>query len=180
MDDLLAGQALQTRTILMFGEFTSALAQSVSQQLLLLASRSQADIKLVVNAQGGLVGDGEALFDVLRGIEPRVLVIGAGAVAGAPALAFVALPRAQRFCLPHARFSLGQRFGASLAPGADLLAAAQAVAAQRERITKIFAQQLGQPVETIAQEIERQDWLDAEEALAHGLVERIVTSANAL
>ena len=180
LGDLLAGQALQTRTILMFGEFTPALAQSVSQQLLLLALRSTADIKLLINAQGGQASDGEALFDLLRGIQPRVLVIGAGAVAGAPALAFVAPPRPRRFCLPHARFALSQRFVSGRPAGADLLAAAQAVAAQRERITRIFAQQLGQPVETVAQEIERQDWLDAEEALAHGLVERIVTSANAL
>jgi ATP-dependent Clp protease protease subunit len=180
LGDLLAGQALQTRTILMFGAFTPALAQSVSQQVLLLASRSTDDIKLLINAQGGLVSDGEALFDLLRGSGPRVLVIGAGAVAGAPALAFVAPPRAQRFCLPHARFSLSQRLAGGLPAGADLLAAARAVAAQRERITQIFAQQMGQPVETIAQEIERQDWLDAEEALAHGLVERIVTSASAL
>src|SRR5260370_37449922 len=99
LDDMLAGQALETRTILMFGEFTPALAQRVSQQLLLLASRSRDDIKLLVNAQGGQASDGEALFDLLRGVEPRVLVIGAGALAGAPALAFVAPPRAQRFCL---------------------------------------------------------------------------------
>jgi len=148
------------------------------QQLLLLASRSPDDIKLVLNAQGGQASDGEALFDLLRGVEARVLVIGAGAVAGAPALAFVAPPRAQRFCLPHARFSLFQRFG-GVSAGADLLAAAQAVALQRERITRIFARQMGQPVEIVAPEIERQDWLDAEEALAHGLVERIVTGANA-
>jgi ATP-dependent Clp protease, protease subunit len=180
LGDLLAGQALQTRTILMFGEFSPALAESVSQQLLLLASRSQADIKLLINAHGGEAGDGEALYDLLRAVGPRVLVIGAGTVAGAAALVFVAPPRSQRFCLPHARFSLGQRFGAGPPAGADLVAAAQAVAAQRERVTKIFAQQMGQPLETIAQEIERQDWLDAEEALAHGLVERIVTSANAL
>jgi ATP-dependent Clp protease protease subunit len=180
LDDMLAGQALETRTILMFGEFTPALAQRVSQQLLLLASRSPDDIKLLVNAQGGQASDGEALFDVLRGVEPRVLVIGAGAVAGAPALAFVAPPRAQRFCLPHARFSLFQRSNGGLSAGADLLAAAEAVAGQRERITHIFARQMGQPVEIVAPEMERQDWLDAEEALAHGLVERIVTGASAL
>jgi ATP-dependent Clp protease protease subunit len=186
LGDLLAGQALQTRTILMFGEVTPALAQSVSQQVLLLASRSPADIKLLVNAQGGQVSDGEALFDLLRGIGPRVLVIGAGAVAAAAALAFVAPPRSQRFCLPHARFSLSQRFGAGLPVGADLLAAAtiqpmlDRIAVQRKRIAALFARQLGQPVETMAQEIERQDWLDAEEALAHGLVERIVSSSSAL
>lgn len=177
---LLAGQALQTRTILMFGEVTPALAQSVSQQLLLLASRSQDDIRLMVNAQGGLASDGEALFDLLRGIGPRVLVIGAGAVANAAALAFVAPPRAQRFCLAHARFSLAQRFGTGLPAGADLVAAAGSIAAQRRRIAALFAEQLGQPAEVVAQEIERADWLDAEEALAHGLVERIVRSPNAL
>jgi len=177
---LLAGQALETRTILIFGAFTPALAHSVSQQLLLLAARAAADIKLVINAQGGQASDGEMLLDLLRGLGPRVLVIGAGAVAGAPLLAFVAPPRAQRFCLPHARFSLAQRFGADLPAGADIVAAAPAVAAQRARLTELIAAQMGQPVEFVARELERPDWLDAEEALAHGLVERIVTSANAL
>ena len=180
LDNLLAGQAMETRTILMFGEFTPALAQRVSQQLLLLASRSRDDIKLVMNAQGGLASDGEALFDLLRSVEPRVLVIGAGVVAGAPALAFVSPPRAQRFCLPHARFALSQRFSGGLPAAADVLAAARAIAAQRERIIQIFAEQLGQPREVVAPEVERQDWLDAPEALAHGLVERIVTSTNSL
>jgi ATP-dependent Clp protease protease subunit len=180
LGDWLSGQALETRTILMFGAFTPALAQSVSQQLLLLASRAPDDIRLLINAQGGEASDGEMLFDLLRGLGPRVWVIGAGAVAGAAALAFVAPPRPQRVCLPHARFSLAQRFGGGLPAGADILAAAQAVAGQRARLTDIFAQQLGQPEELIARELERQDWLDAEEALAHGLVERIVTSANVL
>jgi ATP-dependent Clp protease protease subunit len=185
LGDLLAGQALETRTILMFGEVTPALARAVSQQLLLLAARSPADIRLMINAQGGLAAEGEALFDLLRGIGPRVLVIGAGAVANAAALAFVAPPRAQRFCLPHARFSLQQTFGsgglgAGLAAAADLQAAAKKWAAERARVSALFAEQLGQPAEVVAAEIERADWLDAEEALAHGLVERIVRSPGAV
>jgi ATP-dependent Clp protease protease subunit len=185
LGDLLAGQALQTRTILMFGEVTAALAQSISQQILLLASRSPADIKLMINAQGGLASDGQALFDLLRGSGPRVLVVGTGAVANAAALAFVAPPRSQRFCLPHARFSLRQYFGrAGLGVGpastADLAAAAERLAAERKRVSALFAEQLGQPAERVAAEIERADWLDAEEALAHGLVERIVRSPNAV
>jgi ATP-dependent Clp protease, protease subunit len=180
LGDLLAGRALQTRTILMFGEFTPALAQSVSQQVLLLASRSRADIKLLLNAQGGQPSDGEALFDLLRGVGPRVLVIGAGAVANAAALAFVAPPRAQRFCLPHARFALNQRFAPGFPPEAGLLAAAEAVAAQRQRINTLFARQTGQPLQVVARDIERQTWLEASEAVAYGLVERIADSANEL
>jgi ATP-dependent Clp protease, protease subunit len=185
LGDLLAGQALQTRTILMFGKVTPALTHSVSQQLLLLAARSPDDIKIMINAQGGAASDGEALFDLLRGSRARVLVIGAGAVANAAALAFVAPPRAQRFCLPHARFSLRQYFGGAslgvgLASAADLAAAAEKLAAERKRVSALFAEQLGQPAEVVAAEIERADWLDAEEALAHGLVERIVRSPNAV
>ena len=180
LGDLLAGQALQTRTILVFGELTPALAQSVSQQALLLAARGPGDIRLVINAQGGLAADGEALCDLLRGLGPRVLTIGAGLVANAAALAYVAPPRAQRYCLPHARFALRQNLGASLPPGADLLAAAGAMAAQRRRLGALLAEAMGQPADLIAAEIERADWLDAEEALAHGLVGRIVSSANTL
>ena len=179
--DFLSGQALETRTILLFGAFTPALAQRVSQQLLLLAARASDDIKLLINAQGGQASDGEMLFDLVRGLGPRVLVIGAGAVAGAPALAFVAPPREQRFCLPHARFSLAQQLDTHLPAGADAamaLAAMQAMVAHRERLTRLFAEQMGQPVALVAQEVAREDWLDAEEALAHGLVGRIVTSAS--
>ena len=183
LDDLLAGQALETRTILMFGAFTPALAQRVSQQLLLLAARGSAPIKLLINAQGGQAADGEMLLDLVRGLGPQVLVIGAGAVAGAPLLAFIAPPREQRLCLPHARFSLAQVIDVALAPGADTaaaLAVMRAAVVRQERLVKLFADQMGQPVELIAREMARADWLDAQEALAHGLVARIITSANAL
>jgi ATP-dependent Clp protease protease subunit len=183
LGDWLSGQALETRTILMFGACTPALAQRVSQQLLLLSARGPEDIKLLINAQGGQASDGEMLFDLLRGLRPRVLVIGAGVVAGAPALAFVAPAREQRFCLPHARFSLAQQGDTHLPAGADAataVAAMLAYVAQQERLTRIFAEQMGQPVEQVAREVAREDWLDAEEALAHGLVGRIVTSASAV
>src|SRR5262245_13495655 len=151
--DWLSGQALDTRTILMFGDFTPALAQRVSQQLLLLAAHGPEDIKLVMNAQGGQASDGEMLFDLVRGLRPRVLVIGAGTVAGGAVVAFVAPPREQRFCLPHARFSLAQRMDVSLPAGADAamaLAVMRAAVARQERLEKLFAEQMGQPIELIA------------------------------
>jgi ATP-dependent Clp protease protease subunit len=178
MPGFLAGQVLQTRAILMFGEVTAALAQSVSQQVLLLAARSQADIKLLVSAQGGPAEVGEALFDVLRGVGTRVLVIGAGAVANAAALAFVAPPLAQRFCLPHARFALDQRMGGVAESSRDPVGGAAAMAAQRGRLNALFARQTGQGLETVARHTERPTWLTAEEALAYGLVGRIIQSAN--
>jgi ATP-dependent Clp protease protease subunit len=170
--DLPDAQFLQTRTVLLFGTVTPELAQTAAQQLLLLAAQSQLDIKLVVNAQGGPVSAGEALFDIIRGIGARVKPIGAGAVAEAAALAFVAPPRAQRYCLPNARFSLYQPLEADA--GRDAIAAADELARHRRRLQELFARQTGQPLDAIARDMERPLWLSAEEAVAYGLVGRVV------
>lgn len=177
LPESLAGQVLETRTILMFGEVNAALVESVTRQLLLLASRSGHDITLVVNAQGGAVEAGETLADLIRGVGPTIRVLGAGSVANAALLAFVAPPRAQRFCLPHARFSLHQRFAGG-PPEADPLALAQAVAQQRRRVLDLLAHQTGQPLDVLERDLARPSWLDAEAALAYGLISRIITSST--
>ncbi len=170
----LGQQSLKTRTVLFFGEVTAALAQTVSEQLLLLAAHSTAAIKLVVNAQGGAVSTGEALYDVIAGLGAPVQAIGAGAVSGAAVLAYVAVPRARRYCLPHARFALHQALEGGHLPGRDLLAAADEIARHRRRLHELFARQTGQPLDVIAKEMERPRWLSAEEAVAFGLVGEVV------
>ncbi len=175
-------QSLQTRTVLFFGEVTPALAQTVTEQLLLLASQSPADIKLVINAQGGEVSTGEALYDVIGGIGARVKVIGTGAVSQAAALAYVAPPLAQRFCLPHARFALYQALagaaGLQARDPASIVAAANELAKQRRRLHELFARRTGQPLDIIARDMERPVWLEAEEAVRYGLVGKVVTGAG--
>lgn len=172
-------QFLQTRTVLCFGEVTPGLAQTVSEQLLLLASRSTKPIKLIINAQGGPVSAGEALYDVIAGLGAPVKAIGAGAVSAAAALAFLAPPRARRFCLPHARFSLHQALGANPPLlGTDILAAAGEVARHRRRLHELLARQTGQPLDAIARDTERPAWLSAEEAVAYGVVGRVVETVG--
>jgi ATP-dependent Clp protease, protease subunit len=164
-------QFMETRTVLVFGELTPALVQRVSQQVLLLAARSAAAMRLLINAQGGTVASGEALLDVLRGVGAPVKVIGTGAVANAAALAYLAPPRAQRYCLPHARFSLYQSYSA---PGGDVLAAAALVAQQRARVAALIARQTGQPEELVERDLERAYWLEAAEARQYGIVGQVI------
>lgn len=174
MDDLgahLNQQLFETRTVLVFGELTPALAQRVSQQVLLLAARGPGDIKLLINAQGGTVASGEALLDVLRGVGVRIKTIGTGAVANAAALAYLAPPQALRYCLPHARFSFYQSFAA---PVSDVLAAAALVGQQRQRVAALIAQQTGQPEELVERDLERAYWLDSAEARQYGLVGQVI------
>ncbi len=174
MDDFdaqLNRQLFETRTVLVFGELTPALAQRVSQQVLLLAARGGGDIKLLINAQGGTVAGGEALFDLLRGVGGRVKTIGTGAVANAAALAYLAPPRELRYCLPHARFSIYQTYPA---PVGEVLAAAALVGQQRRRVAALVAQQTGQPEELVERDLERAYWLDAAEGRQYGLVGQVI------
>jgi ATP-dependent Clp protease protease subunit len=172
------GGLTQTRTVLLFGALTPALAQTASQQLLLLASQTSAPIKLVINAQAGPLTAAEGLFDLVRALGAPVKTIAAGAVANAAALIYAAPPREQRFSLPHARFSLYQPFEPPPMPGRDAVAAAVAaadwLAQQRARLARLFAAQTGQPEELVERDMENRTWLDAAEAQRYGLVGQVV------
>lgn len=174
----LGGAMAETRTVLLFGPLTEALAHGASQQLLLLAARAAAPIKLVVNAQGGPLAAAEGLFDLIRGVGVPVKTIAAGAVANAAALVYAAPPRERRFSLPHARFTLYQPFEAPAMPCRETLAAVQAaahwVAQQRARLARLFAEQTGQPEELVERDIENRAWLDAAEEQRYGLVGQVV------
>jgi ATP-dependent Clp protease protease subunit len=172
------GGFAQTRTVLLFGTLTPELAQTASQQLLLLAARGSAPIRLVINAQAGPLTAAEGLFDLVRALGVPVKTIAAGAVANAAALVYVAPPRERRFSLPNARFSLYQLFEPPTLPGRDAVAAAVAaaewLAQQRARLARLFAAQTGQPEELVERDIENRTWLDAGEAQRYGLVGQVV------
>jgi ATP-dependent Clp protease protease subunit len=169
-------QALETRTVLAFGELTPALAHSVAQQLVLLAARSAEPIRLLVNAHGGQAESGQALFDLIQSLSPRIETIATGAVSEAGLLAFLGAPRLWRYCLPHARFRL--RAPAYAATGGDLAAEAGQAARQRQRFAEILAGQTGQPLARALADLERGPWLEAGEAAAYGLVAQVMASAR--
>src|SRR5688500_7338104 len=102
--DPVGERLLRARTIIISGEISQRLAATVSAQLLALAAESEADITVFINSQGGHVEAGDTIHDLLRFIRPRVRMIGTGWVASAGALIYVAVPKEQRFCLPHTRF----------------------------------------------------------------------------
>ncbi len=176
LESRLVEKLLQTRTILIFGEINQKLAQSVTQQLLLLASESDEDIKLFINSQGGHVESGDTIFDMIRFVKPPVKVIGTGWVASAAALIFVAPPVEQRFCLPNTRFLLHQPLGGIRGSAKDLAIEAQEIIKMRTRLNEIFAHQTGQPLEKIEHDTDRNFWMGANEAREYGLVGHIVES----
>jgi ATP-dependent Clp protease protease subunit len=176
----LTERLFRARTVLVFGEITQALAESVTRELFALAAEGSTPIRVVVNSPGGHVESGDTIHDVIRFIEPEVRILGTGWVASAGALIFAAAERDHRFALPNTRFLLHEPSGGAHGPASDVEIEVQQVLAMRARLNAIFARATGQSLERVTRDTERNHWMSAEEAKSYGLVGRIVESSREL
>lgn len=170
-----ASEALfRARTVLVFGEVTTALARAVTTQLLALDAAGDDPIRLVVHSEGGHVEAGDTIHDVVRALRAPVDAIGTGWVASAGALIYSAAERERRFALPNTRFLLHQPLGGMRGPASDVEIEAAQIQRMRERLNAIFARATGRAAEQIARDTDRNLWMDAVEAQRYGLVGRII------
>jgi ATP-dependent Clp protease protease subunit len=109
-----------------------------------------------------------------------VRIIGTGWVASAGALIFLAGAKERRFCLPNTRFLLHQPMGGVRGPATDIDIEAREIIKMRERINRIIARETGQPYEKVSLDTDRNYWMSTEEAIAYGMVGRVITSAKDL
>jgi ATP-dependent Clp protease protease subunit len=168
----------KSRTVLIFGEVDMKMAERVSAQLLALASEGDGDIRVIVNSPGGHVESGDTIHDMIRFVGPRVKMIGTGWVASAGAHIYLGATKENRFCLPNTRFLLHQPLGGVRGQASDISIEAEEILKMRERLNRIIARETGQPFEKVVADTERNFWIGAEEAIAYGLVSRIVASAS--
>jgi ATP-dependent Clp protease protease subunit len=169
---------LETRTITIFGEINMKLAQTVTQQLLVLAADSDEPIKIFINSPGGHVESGDTIFDIIRFVDAPVKVIGTGWVASAGALIYAAVPRENRYSLPNTRFLLHQPMGGARGQAADIAIEAEEILKMRHRLNQILAAQTGQPLEKVERDTDRNFWMSAEQAREYGLVGHIINSGK--
>lgn len=174
---LSARQLYASRTVLIFGEVNTALAESVSAQLLALAAAGPEPIKVLLHSAGGHVEAGDTIHDVIRCIAPHVHMVASGWVASAGALIYVAAPLRHRVALPNTRFMLHQPLGGAGGPATDVEIEARQIMLMRERLNRIFADATGQPYDKVLRDTDRNHWLSADEAVAYGLVSRVVEKA---
>jgi ATP-dependent Clp protease protease subunit len=167
----------KSRVVLLTGEITDIQARRTTERLLALAGESDDPITFVVSSPGGHVESGDMIHDVVKFIKPRVNMLGTGWVASSGALIYCAVPRAQRFCTPNTRFLLHEPRGGVGGMASDIEIQAREILRMRERLNKIFAQATGQPLERIKKDTDRDHWMSPDEAVAYGLVGKIVESA---
>ncbi|MDR1146663.1 MAG: ATP-dependent Clp protease proteolytic subunit [Verrucomicrobiales bacterium] len=171
---------LKARTIMLFGEISQKVAREVSEKLIAFDADSDAEIKIFINSQGGHVEAGDTIHDMIRFVKAPVKIIGTGWVASAGALIYAAADRQRRYSLPNTRFMLHQPSGGVGGQATDISIEAQEILKMRDRLNKIFAEQTGRTVEQIATDSDRNFWMSAEEALAYGLVGKLIRSAGEL
>jgi ATP-dependent Clp protease, protease subunit len=170
----------ESRQIFLYGEITQAVARTVTQNLVALATISSEPITLFVNSQGGHVEAGDTIHDMIRFVEPRVKIVGTGWVASAGAHIYLAPPLGDRFCLPNTRFMLHQPHGGVWGQAVDIGIEAQEIVKMRQRLNQTIARQTGQPIEKVEKDTDRNFWMSAEEAREYGIVGTVLHSAKEL
>jgi len=166
---------LKDRIIFVGNEITPELANCVIAQMLFLANEDRnADIHLYINSPGGSVYAGMGIYDTMQFVPCPVAtyVIGVAASMGA-VLAAGGTP-GKRFILPHARTMIHQPLGATRGPATDLKIELEEMLRTQRHVYEILAKHTGKTIEQITADCDRNNWMDAEQSVAYGLVDRIL------
>ena len=171
---------LHSRSLIISGEINQELAEKVATQLLILQEMGDEPIKLFINSQGGHVEAGDTIHDMIKFIKPRVIIIGTGWVASAGITIYLAADKEDRYSLPNTRYMIHQPLGGCQGQATDINIEAKEIVRVRKRINNIISNATGQPLEKVEKDTDRNYWLNAEEAVDYGIVNKIITSYDEL
>ncbi len=166
---------LKDRIIFLDGEIDDAAASLVVAQLLFLESEDpDKDINIYINSPGGVITAGMAIYDTMNYIKPDVCTICVGMAASMAAFLLSSGAKGKRYVLPNAEVMIHQPLGGTKGQAEDIKIAADHIVKIRERLNRILAKNTGQTLKKIAQDTDRDNYLDAEQAVAYGLADKIV------
>lgn len=168
---------LKDRIIMLSGQVTDDLANSIIAQLLFLdAQDSEKDISLYINSPGGSVTAGLAIFDTMNFIKADVQTIVLGMAASMGSFLLTAGKKGKRFALPNAEIMIHQPLGGAQGQATEIEIAARHILQTRERLNKILSERTGQPIEVIEKDTDRDNFMTAQEAKDYGLIDEIMES----
>jgi ATP-dependent Clp protease protease subunit len=144
--------------------------------LFLESENPEKDISLYINSPGGVVSSGLAIYDTMQFVRPDVSTICIGQAASMGATLLAGGAKGKRFCLPHARMMIHQPLGGFQGQAADMEIHAREMLETRDRLNHILAKHTGQSVEKIKKDTDRDNFMAADEAVAYGLIDRILES----
>ncbi|MBR6172493.1 MAG: ATP-dependent Clp endopeptidase proteolytic subunit ClpP [Eubacterium sp.] len=168
---------LKDRIIVLSDEINDVTASLVVAQLLFLESEDATkDICLYINSPGGSVSAGMAIYDTMNYVKCDVSTICVGMAASMGAFLLAGGAKGKRFALPNAEIMIHQPLGGAQGQATDLQIAAEHIIRTKKKLHRILAENCGRTIEELAADSERDNWKTAEEAMAYGLIDKVVTN----
>ena len=165
---------LRERIILLSGEIDDNVANTIVAELLYLDSLGHDDISLYINSPGGSITAGMAIFDTMNFIKSDVSTICIGMAASMGAFLLACGTQGKRFALPNSEVMIHQPLGGAQGQATEIKIAAERILKSREKLNSILADRCKKDIKIIEVDTERDNFMDAEEALEYGLVDKII------
>jgi ATP-dependent Clp protease, protease subunit len=170
---------LKERVIFVSGPVHDGMAQLVVAQLLHLeAENPKKEISMYINSPGGVVTSGLSIYDTMQYVRPKVSTLVVGQAASMGSLLLTAGEKGMRFSLPNSEIMVHQPSGGYQGQATDILIHARRTEALKKRLNEIYVRHTGQPIEKVEAALDRDNFMDPEEAKAWGLIDDILTSRD--
>jgi ATP-dependent Clp protease protease subunit len=166
---------LKDRVVFVVGPVEDHMANLVVAQLLFLESENpDKDINLYINSPGGVVSSGLAIYDTMQFIRCDVSTMCVGQAASMGAVLLAAGAKGKRYCLPHSRVMIHQPLGGYQGQATDIDIHAREILKLRAQLNEILASHSGQTVDKIGEDTERDNFMDPDQALDYGLIDKVL------
>ena len=165
---------LKDRIIIINGEISNDLSNSVVAQLLFLDSLNNEDISVYINSPGGSVTDGMAIYDTMNFINSDVSTIGMGMCASMGAFLLSSGTKGKRFALPNCEVMIHQPLGGAQGQATEIKIAAEHILKTKDKLNKILANNTNNDLNVIENDTDRDNFMSAEEALKYGIIDKII------
>ncbi|WP_020650330.1 ATP-dependent Clp endopeptidase proteolytic subunit ClpP [Solimonas variicoloris] len=166
---------LKERVIFIVGPIEDHMANLIVAQLLFLESENpDKDIHVYINSPGGVITAGLSIYDTMKFIKPDVSTMCIGQAASMGAFLLGAGAKGKRFALPNARMMIHQPSGGAQGQASDIEIQAREILYLREKLNKLMAEHTGQPLDKIERDVERDYFMNAEQAKEYGLIDQIL------
>jgi len=160
------------------GEINDAVASSIVAQLLFLEAQDpDKDIYFYINSPGGVITSGFSIYDTMNYIKPDIVTICIGQAASMGAFLLASGTDGKRYALPNARVMIHQPLGGAQGQATDILIQAEEI--NKDTLNKILADKTGKKPKQIEKDTERDNFMSAEEAVAYGLIDQVLTKSFA-
>ena len=168
---------LKDRIIFLGEEVNETTASLVVAQLLFLESEDPGkDIQLYINSPGGMVTAGMAIYDTMQYIKCDVSTICIGLAASMGAFLLAGGTKGKRYALPNSEIMIHQPLGGTQGQATEIEIAARHILKTKEKLNKMLSENTGKPLDVIAADTDRDNWMTAEEACAYGLIDSVITN----